>query len=195
MTNTKHSKHQNQVRIIGGKYRGRKLTFASAEGLRPTPDSVRERLFNWLGQDLTGMSVLDLFAGSGALGFEAASRNAARVLMLDNDKQTVDNLQRHTDLADWRIQVEVKCQPAQNFLQNNQEKFDVVMLDPPFDWKQWPQLFPLLQGSLQDGAWVYIEAGEPPVLPPYLGAYREGRAGKSRFSLLRYSAQNNETYL
>ena len=66
----KHTKHSNQVRIIGGQCRGRKLSFASADGLRPTPDSVREKLFNWLGQDLTGKTVLDLFGGSGALGME-----------------------------------------------------------------------------------------------------------------------------
>ena len=89
---SKHSKHSNQVRIIGGQCRGRKLVFADADGLRPTPDSVREKLFNWLGQDLTGMNVLDLFAGSGALGFEAASRNAAEVAMVEINRNTFQNL-------------------------------------------------------------------------------------------------------
>ena len=74
---------------------GRKLTFLSADGLRPTPDSVREKLFNWLGQDLTGKTVLDLFSGSGALGMEAASRNAAKVVMVDNHRQTVQTLQKN----------------------------------------------------------------------------------------------------
>ena len=90
----KHNKHKNQVRIIGGELRGRKVRFADAEGLRPTADSVRERLFNWLGQDLTGQTVLDLFAGSGALGFEAASRGAKRVVLVENNRWAAASLQQ-----------------------------------------------------------------------------------------------------
>ena len=108
MANNKHSKHTNQVRIIGGQCRGRKLTFLSADGLRPTPDSVREKLFNWLGQDLTGKTVLDLFSGSGALGMEAASRHAAKVVMVDNHRQTVQTLQKNVCELGLR-QVEIVC--------------------------------------------------------------------------------------
>ena len=103
MQHRKHNpKHSNQIRITGGSLRGRKLSFQAADGLRPTPDSMRERLFNWLGQDLTGLDVLDLFAGSGALGFEAVSRCAARALLCDNNRQTVRQLH-------WRLSVQTVC--------------------------------------------------------------------------------------
>lgn len=92
----KHGKHINQIRIIGGQLRGRKIQFPNMEGLRPTPDSVRERLFNWLGQDLTGRVVLDLFAGSGALGFESVSRCARQVILCDTSLGVVQNLRRHS---------------------------------------------------------------------------------------------------
>ena len=85
--------HLNRVRIIGGQWRGRLLRFPDAQGLRPTPDRVRETVFNWLGQDLTGVSCLDLFAGSGALGFEAASRGASRVVLVERDRVAAQALQ------------------------------------------------------------------------------------------------------
>src|SRR5206468_2937082 len=80
----------NEVRIVGGTWRSRRIRFPPREGLRPTPDRVRETLFNWLGQDLTGRACLDLFAGSGALGFEAASRGARRVVMVERDRAAVE---------------------------------------------------------------------------------------------------------
>lgn len=186
MAKTKHNqKHSNQVRIIGGQYRGRRLTFASAEGLRPTPDMVREKLFNWLGQDLTGKTVLDLFSGSGALGLEAASRHAKRVVMVDNQRQTLQSLQqnaRELGLA----QVETVFSDGLSFLKNQTEQFDVVFLDPPFAWRQWDDLFALLQNRLTSDAMVYIEAGVLPFKPEWLAEYREGKSGMSRFQLLHY---------
>lgn len=180
-----HQKHQNQVRIIGGSHRGRKINFQSAEGLRPTADSVRERLFNWLGQDLTGLSVLDLFAGSGALGFEAASRNAARVIMVESNKQTTDNLKKHIDIFGFGEHVVIQRQTAQEFLLGNKQTFDIVLLDPPFAWQQWAELFELLQNHLKNEAFIYIEAEELPICPQWLETYRQGRAGQSRFAILR----------
>ena len=96
-----NEKHQNQIRITGGQLRGRKIQFPSADGLRPTPDSVRERLFNWLGQDLTGQIVLDLFAGSGALGFESASRHAKQVEMCEIHKAAAQNLSIEKAVFPW----------------------------------------------------------------------------------------------
>ncbi|MGF6147999.1 Ribosomal RNA small subunit methyltransferase D [Kingella potus] len=183
-----HPKHQNQVRIIGGTHRGRKITFAVSDGLRPTPDSVREKLFNWLGQDMTGQTVLDLFAGSGALGFEAASRGAGKIVMIEADRQTAQNLNRHREQFGWDGTVFVCCRTAAAFLNNTAQTFDTVFLDPPFAWQEWPVLFVALKGRLKTDARVYIEAARLPELPEWLTVLREGRAGQSRHLLARVSA-------
>ena len=186
MKKNANPKHRNQVRITGGSLRGRKITFAQAEGLRPTPDSVRERLFNWLGQDLTGQDVLDLFAGSGALGFEALSRNARRSWLCDNAHQTV----RHLTATAQEFGIAEKTQIAQQdsitFLNNIPQTFHTVFLDPPFSWQDWDTLFAALHPRLNPEAFVYVEASTLPNLPDWLAAHREGRAGQSRFLLLRY---------
>ena len=151
----KHTKHSNQVRIIGGQCRGRKLSFASADGLRPTPDSVREKLFNWLGQDLTGKTVLDLFGGSGALGMEAASRNAKWVVIADNNRQTVQTLEKNSrELGLMQIQTVFSDGIA--YLKTVSEQFDVVFLDPPFTWQDWQILFDVLKLRLNPGSFVYL---------------------------------------
>ncbi|WP_373740919.1 16S rRNA (guanine(966)-N(2))-methyltransferase RsmD [Neisseria sp.] len=182
---SKHGKHQNQVRIIGGSCRGRKLNFSAAEGLRPTPDMVREKLFNWLGQDLTGKVVLDLFSGSGALGLEAASRNAARVVMVENNRQTVQVLQQNIKLLGLS-QVETVFSDGLSYLKHTHETFDTVFLDPPFAWQNWQVLFALLKGRLKDNAAVYIEAGRLPDFPDWLQSHRSGKAGLSGFELRLY---------
>lgn len=183
MAQHKHSKHNNQVRIIGGSCRGRKLNFADADGLRPTPDMVREKLFNWLGQDLTGKTVLDLFCGSGALGVESASRNAKNVVMVEDNRQTAAKLKQN--ILDWQLlNAEVVCGDGLQYLQQGGSRFDVVFLDPPFAWQQWPQLFSLLKGRLNEGALIYIEAGQLPERPPWLELYRKGKSGLSQFELL-----------
>ena len=181
----KHSKHSNQVRIIGGQCRGRKLNFAEAEGLRPTPDSVREKLFNWLGQDLTGMSVLDLFAGSGALGFEAASRNAAKVVMVDNNRRTVLNLQQAS--RQLNLDAEIVFSDGLCYLKASKGQFDVVFLDPPFAWHDWESLFIVLKEHLKNGAMVYIEALSLPPIPVWMQEWRSGKAGISRFELRKHT--------
>ncbi|PSJ80121.1 16S rRNA (guanine(966)-N(2))-methyltransferase RsmD [Neisseria iguanae] len=186
MMTSKNSKHSNQVRIIGGIHRGRKLNFQSAEGLRPTPDMVREKVFNWLGQDLAGKTVLDLFAGSGALGLEAASRRAARVMMVENNRQTVCALQNSSrELG--TAQVEIIASDSLMYLQQQRGQFDVVFLDPPFAWQDWPRLFESLQSHLKNGAMVYIEASVIPTKPEWLEVYREGKSGMSKFEVLRYT--------
>ncbi|MBH5329968.1 16S rRNA (guanine(966)-N(2))-methyltransferase RsmD [Eikenella sp. S3360] len=184
MKTKNNSKHSNQVRIIGGEHRGRKIKFASAEGLRPTADSVRERLFNWLGQDLAGKSVLDLFAGSGALGLEAASRHAAKVVLVESNRRTAAALQQQVREFGLPEKVSVHTGEALDYLAAAQEGFDVVFLDPPFVWQEWVRLFELLQPRLQAGTRVYVEAGEFPPLPEYLAVLKEGRSGLSRYALL-----------
>ena len=183
-----HTKHQNQVRIIGGDCRGRKLSFHSAEGLRPTPDMVREKLFNWLGQDLTGQAVLDLFAGSGALGLEAASRNARQVVLLENNRQTAQQLRQNIQALQLE-QIEVVVGDGLAYLQQTSLHFDTVFLDPPYAWQNWQKLFEYLPRCLNDGAYVYLEAGQLPEWPPAFKIHREGKAGMSCFVLLKYHVQ------
>jgi len=122
---------KNELRIIGGTWRSRKIRFPDAPGLRPTPDRVRETLFNWLGQDLEGLSCLDLYAGSGALGFEAASRGAARVVQVEGGAQACLALRQNCTLLDARA-VEVAQTDVSRFLAGPAEPFDIVFLDPPF---------------------------------------------------------------
>lgn len=181
-----HRKHRNQVRIIGGTHRGRKLTFAQSDGLRPTPDSVRERLFNWLGQDLTGLSVLDLFSGSGALGFEAASRSARFVVLCENNLKTAAILMQQAQLLNMQNLVQIAKQEALTFLATQTQKFDVVFLDPPFVWCNWTHLWQVLHPCLNESARIYAEAEHLPEYPSWLTILREGKAGQSQFMLLQF---------
>lgn len=173
------------MRIIGGTCRGRKLSFSSAEGLRPTPDSVRERLFNWLGQDLTGLAVLDLFGGSGALGLEAASRNAKEVVIADNCRHTIDTLRKNASTLGL-LQVQTVFSDSLAYVKQTSKRFDVVFLDPPFAWQKWGELLVLVPSLLNKNAMVYMEAATLPAPPDCLIQYREGRAGVSKFALFNY---------
>jgi len=146
------------VRIIAGQYRGRRIRVAARPGLRPTPDRVRETLFNWLGQWLDGESCLDLFAGSGALGFEAASRGAARVVMVESDRTAFSALQAARATIGAHA-VEVVHEEALAYLARARERFDVVFLDPPFGQNALPAALERLAPRLADGARVYVEAG------------------------------------
>jgi len=176
--------NRNRVRIIGGAWRSRLISFPSRQDLRPTPDRVRETLFNWLGQDLTGKTCLDLFAGSGALGFEAASRGARRVVMVERDAQTVRALGASRD-ALQAAAVELKRADALEFLRDGVDVYDVVLLDPPFRAELWPRLAPLLPRLLAPEALVYYESAARPDLAPDWVVHRQGQAGQVRFQLLK----------
>jgi 16S rRNA (guanine966-N2)-methyltransferase len=178
---------RNQLRIIGGEWRGRKLAFADAEGLRPTGDRIRETLFNWLAPYLPGARCLDLFAGSGALGLEAASRGAARVVMLDTAPAVVRLLREHG--ATLRASgVEVLQADALQYLGGPAEPYDIVFLDPPF---RQGLLQPCCErlathGWLAPRAWIYLEAerelGEP-ALPEGWTLHRSNAAGEVGYYL------------
>lgn len=183
--------HRNQVRIIGGTHRGRKLTFPAAEGLRPTADSVRERLFNWLGQDLTGMAVLDLFAGSGVMGLEAASRNAAKVTMIEKNRQVAAAIKSNVQQLNFG-QIELICTEAHSFLINNHQQFNIVFLDPPYVWQQWYELLEVVSLHLLPNARVYMESNTLPVLPAGWEVLKQGKSGISRFELLTYHKIDTE---
>jgi len=172
------------VRIVGGSWRSRRIVFPPRRDLRPTPDRVRETLFNWLGQDLSGQTCLDLFAGSGALGFEAASRGAKRVVMVERDPATFRALQAsHAALG--ADAVELKRADALEFLQADAGLYDIVFLDPPFNADYLPRLWALLPRRLARGALVYCESGPRTAAPEGWETCKQGRAGQVLYQLLK----------
>lgn len=175
----------NQVRIIGGQWRSRIVRFPDAPSLRPTPDRLRETLFNWLGQDLTGRVCLDLFAGSGALGFEAASRGARQVVMVEHDVAVYRALLA-TQTALAAAQVEMHRADAFGFLRTDARRYDMVFLDPPFRLGWLPRLLPLLPVRLEPGARVYLETEEPVVMPEGFEVLKQTRTGQVHGLLIKY---------
>lgn len=182
----------NQLRIVGGAWRGRKLSFLDSAGLRPTPDRVRETLFNWLAPVVEGSRCLDLFAGSGALGFEAASRGAADVVMVERDAAVAKHLreqQQHLNAA----QIQVVQADALQFLAGAARPFEIVLLDPPFGQDLLrPVLAALAQGWLAPRAYLYMEAergmsGEAlsAWLPDGFELYRSKATGQVGYHLAR----------
>jgi 16S rRNA (guanine966-N2)-methyltransferase len=183
-------KTANQVRIIGGQHRGRQLSFPDLPGLRPTGDRVRETLFNWLQPMLPGARCLDLFAGSGALGLEAASRGASEVVLLDRAPRVVAQLQRH--IADLRLQQTQAVQAdALIWLQAPplNSSFDIVFVDPPFSDGLLEPCFQRLatSGLLTENARVYLEADvleSLSFLSPEWQLLREKKTGQVAYYLL-----------
>jgi 16S rRNA (guanine(966)-N(2))-methyltransferase RsmD len=173
------------VRIVGGAWRSRLISFPAARDLRPTPDRVRETLFNWLGQDLSGKTCLDLFAGSGALGFEAASRGAHRVMMVESDAAVFRALEASRAALD-ASSVELRRADALRFLAVDAAVYDVVFLDPPFKAGYWRRLAELLPPRLAPGALVYYEGATAPDLPSGWMARKQGRAGQVSYQLLEW---------
>ncbi|MEX1031834.1 MAG: 16S rRNA (guanine(966)-N(2))-methyltransferase RsmD [Cellvibrionaceae bacterium] len=182
---------RNQLRIIGGKWRGRKLVFPSVVGLRPTGDRIRETLFNWLAPHIVGAHCLDLFAGSGALGLEASSRGAAHVVMLDTDSQTISQLLDHCARLEAR-EVTVLQANALQWLNGagDGEQFDVVFLDPPFDAPILEPLIIALNGSgrLHDETLIYLETArdQAVAVPPNWRLLRQKSAGQVSFALYQF---------
>lgn len=177
----------NRVRIIGGEHRSRWLEFPDAEGLRPTPDRVRETLFNWLGQTLYGKRCLDLFAGSGALGLEAASRGAEQVVMVERDRRVFAALQANIQKLKC-ANVLLHGADGLEFARQKNELFDVVFLDPPFQSNYLPQLLPLLAQQLNKNGLVYVETGAPFAPDTIWEAVKQGKAGTVHYQLLRLKA-------
>jgi 16S rRNA (guanine966-N2)-methyltransferase len=177
----------NQVRIIGGVHRGRKLRFPDHQGLRPTSDRTRETLFNWLQPYLPGARVLDLFAGSGVLGFEAASRGAAEVVMVEQSPKVVQQLIGNRDLLGLDS-VLIQQANALAWLESGSRQFDIVFLDPPFADGLLGRSCERLQagGWLASGSRIYIEkdaAHALPEIPPQWDQLKQKRAGQVDFYL------------
>jgi 16S rRNA (guanine966-N2)-methyltransferase len=175
------------VRIIGGQYRGKKLSFPAIEGLRPTPDRVKETLFNWLMHDIRGARCLDAFAGSGALGFEAYSRGASRVVLVESSTRAYVNLKEIVRSFNSSI-LSVVQQDARTFLQESLESFDIVFLDPPFSKNYLTACLQILAHSnlLLPGGLVYLES--PDKLPVDSTVWQEKkskRAGQVIYGLYK----------
>ncbi len=173
----------NTVRIVGGLWRSRILEFPDAVDLRPSPDRVRETLFNWLGRDLTGRVCLDLFAGSGALGFEALSRGAASVIMVEKNPVVLRAL-RDNAAKLGATGLTVVRGDALEFARGAHSRFDVVFVDPPYRLGLQVAALDLLRGLLAVGGRVYVEGNAVFEPPPGWAIFRRARAGNVHFHLL-----------
>ena len=179
---------RDQVRIIGGQWRGRKISFPALTGLRPTHDRIRETLFNWLMNDIDGAVCLDLFAGSGALGFEALSRGAEHVTFVDNEPKVIDSIHAAAKkLQTQAYDALLANVPGKTPLQTK-KKYDIVFLDPPFHQDllqptcQWLQ-----QNSyLEKGAYIYVEVetgAMPASFPVGWECYRHKKTSSIEYAL------------
>jgi 16S rRNA (guanine966-N2)-methyltransferase len=178
----------NRVRIIAGRWKGRKISFPDGNGLRPTGDRIRETLFNWLMPVLPGMRCLDLFAGSGALGLEALSRGAAHCVLVEQNPEAVRHLQASLKLL-CTSDATIVCADAKQWLESATGIFDLLLLDPPFADKNVDvqQVVNTLvsRGLLAPRSWIYLEQAQTDVLPHFEGfqVYRQQQAGFVRVSL------------
>ena len=176
------------IRLISGQWRGRKLPVHDVEGLRPTTDRVKETLFNWLATDVRHSRCLDVFAGSGSLGFEALSRYASYVMMIEQEPKAARQLQQNLQTLQC-TQAQVVCRDALQVLQQPcTEPCELVFLDPPFRKELLSQVIPLLeqQGWLADSALIYLEReneGTPPVIPANWQLLKDRQAGQVCYQL------------
>lgn len=190
-------KGEQKLRIIGGRWRGRLLPFPEVDGLRPTGNRVRETLFNWLMPVLPGSRCLDLFAGSGALGFEALSRGAAHCTLVEMNRKASAQLQTNRDTLNCP-EAEVAATSALDYLQNSPAAaFDIVFIDPPFAQNLWPQVITALQqpGWLANEALIYMEMPRqmPLAVPPQWQLHRQKQAGQVSYCLYHHETNPQAT--
>ncbi|MET0656575.1 MAG: 16S rRNA (guanine(966)-N(2))-methyltransferase RsmD [Steroidobacteraceae bacterium] len=183
---------RNVVRIIAGRWRGRRIAFPDGDGLRPTPDRVRETVFNWLQPVIADARCLDLFAGSGALGFESLSRGASQTVFVERERTVCEQL-RATAAALQANSAKIECADALQWLQDTKPiTFDIVFLDPPYASEALSRACQLLAGGwLAPGASIYLEApADAPLsfLPAAWSVVRSKRAGQVGYHLARASA-------
>jgi 16S rRNA (guanine966-N2)-methyltransferase len=184
----------NQIRIISGKWRGRKLTFPNTQGLRPTTDRTRETLFNWLAPIIEETLCLDLFAGSGALGIEALSRGAKKVIFVDQSPPVIKSLHAQCELLKCTDTAELHLKDALRFLQHKPtEPFDIIFLDPPFYIGLMQKAINLLneQGWLKPGGYLYFEQEAKaiePVFPEHWTILKNAKYGHVKVWLVKQGA-------
>ncbi len=181
---------KNQVKISGGFWKRKNISFIDAPGLRPTSGRVRETLFNWLDQDLTGKVCLDLFSGSGAIGFESLSRGALGCIMVEKSPQVFKTIQENKKLLQ-ADKADLQLNDALIFLQKNNTKFDIIFCDPPFNENWADKLFPKLANHLKKDGLIYFESEA--IIKEYneFDILRKRRAGKVFYHLI--SLKNNDS--
>lgn len=186
----------NRLRIIGGRWRGSRIAIPPLDSIRPSPDRVRETLFNWLQQQVVGARCLDLFAGSGALGIEALSRGAAHVTFVDREPQVARHLAQTLERLPGASDAKIVAADALAFLRRERQQFDIAFLDPPYASDVLDQACnALADGWLAPEAYVYLEcpAARPlPPLPAGWRAHRSKHAGQVGYHLLHASAAASE---
>jgi 16S rRNA (guanine966-N2)-methyltransferase len=189
---------RNSVRIIGGSWRGRRVRFPDSPGLRPTPDRVRETLFNWLQHSIAGTRCLDLFAGSGALGLEALSRGAREVVFVEQAFAPADTLAGELKRFEGGTlggpRGRIVQMSAERFLAAPGEPFDVIFLDPPFGLDALPEYVRLIDtgGWAASGGWIYLECARsagPPAMPPHWNLLKSKSAGEVGYHLARANVE------
>lgn len=195
--------NRNQIRIISGQWRGRKITFEDLPGLRPTPDRVRETLFNWLGGRIVDAQCLDLFAGSGALSFEALSRGANKVMALDKNVAVINHIKENAAVLKTD-RIEIIQADSLRWLENTNKNrnankdtktvFDIIFVDPPFSEKILIECIQSIMKNawLKDNGLIYFESGTellPEMLPADLKIFRIQKAGQVYFGLLQVVAK------
>ena len=171
------------IRIIGGIHRSRILQVIDADGLRPTSNRVRETLFNWLGQDLSGKKCLDLFAGSGALGFEAISRNAKSVVMIEKDSAVYNQLQKNMNILKIENLTIIRGESL-HYLMNANDKFDVIFVDPPYSSELMSQALAMVSKYLTNNGVIFIEYKNFPELTDY-EILKSAKYGMVNFALIK----------
>jgi 16S rRNA (guanine(966)-N(2))-methyltransferase RsmD len=174
---------RNKVRIGGGQWRSRLLRFPEVPGLRPTPDRVRETLFNWLGQELDGLCCLDLFSGTGVMGFEALSRGASRVVMVEKATAAYQLLLENKKLLNADA-AQILHMDALQFLKGNRQRFDIIFLDPPYGQGSLDKLLPLMAAHLAENGVIYAEAESAIAETAVWQVRKHGKAGNVHFHLL-----------
>ncbi len=183
--------YKNQVRIIGGSHKRRVIRFPALDneiaGFRPTPDRVRETLFNWLGQDLIGKRCLDVFAGSGALAFEAASRNATQVVAIESSRAAAKALAENQKILQLP-NLKLANSDAFTLLASTPERFDVIFLDPPFAQDWWARLAPLIERVAAPGALIYCEFSKELLAFAAFERLKHARAGMVHYHLFANNA-------
>ncbi len=182
------SARASSIRIIGGEWRSRKLTVPDAQGLRPTPDRVRETLFNWLAPTIQGARVLDAFTGSGALFLEALSRGASTGVAIDANTNAVNNLRRNLAVLQCDDAEVLRVDSLQYLSNKTEQGFDIVLLDPPFHQDLLLSACQLLEDNnwLNKGAWIYTESEQAPSslgVPSTWRLHREKHTGQVHYAL------------
>lgn len=184
-----------RLRIIGGEWRSRLIDFDADAGVRPTPDRVRQTVFDWLAPIIEGAAVLDLFAGSGALGFEALSRGAAHAVFVESGRDQATAIHAAASLLKTAARSEVVQGDALSFLRNTTRRYDIVFVDPPYDSGLLAAAIAALPRALKPGNRIYLEWPRrlPPARPPGLTMLREKHAGQVSYGLFTHSPSGDTT--